>query len=151
MADLGAIGRIVEESIDYLTPRGPWGLSGGVLLSGVAFPLITRWNEGNPTAPAERQDRQGRGATILWPVEAGDRTFTIRVRARGTPTARIILKANPGVGITEDVAAEATSAEEWQELQVSITVVAPGVLEVWREIRAQAQNAYAIWDHIVVG
>ncbi len=134
------------------TPRGGWGWGGASHVGPGQEGYSARDDtDGHPDPPCERQVRRGVLKTILWPVDPGVKTFSIWVRHSGhSPYPRVIVKANPEVGVLSDQEAVAGASTDWQQLSVTVTVTAAGALQVWREVRAQEQNAYAKWDDISV-
>jgi len=139
----GFYGSGLSIGFSLATPRGPWGFAGS---SGGGFAAAGHQglyerddSDGYLSPPCQRQMRAGTLKDIYWPVEPGTRTFKIMVRHGGhEPAPRVIVKANPEVGVLNDV----------ETVQVTVTV--KGVLNVWREVRAQDQSAYAKWDQVTV-
>jgi hypothetical protein len=155
MADLGAIGRNSTQPPRQWTdgkPRFFQGIHQGVPPSP---PMERDDSDGTPAPPCEKQIGPGIDRRILWPVDPGsppaERTFSIYVRHPGiAPYPRIIVKANPEVGLNADIIVTAAATTAWQELTASFTPRRKGVVEVWREVPAPVQNAYAKWDRITV-
>lgn len=132
------------------TPRGGWGfvgLGGWGSDDGVA---VRDDADGAVSPPCEFQWRRGLLRTILWRVAPGSRTFKIWCRHSGhAPRPRVVVKADPRIGVMADVVVEATASLAWQEITVGpLTIAVAGVLEVWREVRAVEQGAYAKWDDV---
>jgi hypothetical protein len=152
MADLGAIGK------GWHGPRRMWEdwmgqrsllriLAGSDVLS----PGSRDDTDGKGASPCFKQERYGVTRGILWPVTPGVRTFKIWCKHSGhSPYPRIVLKADPLVGLREDAVVVASSSTAWQELSVALTVVQQGVLEVVREVQSKDQTAWARWDDIAV-
>ncbi len=108
--------------------------------------------DGKTSPPCEKQIRRGIIRGIIWPVDPGNNTFSIWVKHSGhTPAPRIIVKANPQVGLQSDLVVQAGPSTDWQQLTVQFTATDKGAVEVWREVRAIEQNAFAKWDDIAVG
>lgn len=171
MADLGAIatrgGRIsfltAGSNGDVYPPglRALWlGMQYHALGAGRSDSL------GNPSAPSLRMDRRGR-FPIRWPVRSGTRTFAIQCKMTRDPgiaasRPRIIIRANPDIGVNADVTTVASTGTGWQALVAQASPTSNGVLEVILEHRYPSnQNPAAgvdmpgdgfmavYWDQIV--
>jgi hypothetical protein len=110
--------------------------------------------EGKVTPPSQRQGRPGVLRDVRWPVQAGARTISIDVKApagSGTDLARLIVKANPEVGLGTDLVGIAPVGTGWVTIgPLSFTATAIGVLEVWRERRDDMMDAELYWDNLQV-
>jgi hypothetical protein len=151
MADLGTIGTLTTGPGEKAL--GVWYVRTMHLLvrAGLEELLFARRDDtdGNPAAPCQRQERFGTLRDVYWPVTAGTRTLTVRVKHSGhTPVPIVRVKANPDVGVLEDHIMTPTSSTDWQDLTLTLPITATGVLWVWREVRSRDQRAYALWDHL---
>lgn len=155
MADVGAIGGNGLQTEGTLLGT-QMGIFCGVHVGGEMSPLLldaTRNDtSGNPTASSQSHPRPGIFKDIWWKVRAGQRKFSIDCNyGGGTPRPRIILKANPALGIPADLISTAPAGAGWVTILLTVTVYATGVLSVWRERTDTNLAVTYLWDHIQTG
>ena len=86
---------------------------------------------------------------ILWPVQPGARSFAVWCRHSGhTPRPRVRIAADPELGVSADIVAEALDTLDWHRIQLSVTTTATGVLEVYLELHAP--HSWVRWDNVEV-
>jgi hypothetical protein len=86
---------------------------------------------------------------ILWPVKAGQRSFSVWCRHSGrTPLPRVRVAAEPALGVEQEIVAEASDTDDWHRIELSVEPTDDGVLEVYLEVRAPA--SWARWDRVEV-
>lgn len=115
-----------------------------------ARPLAVKADlEGMPLGPALKLKGGGRW-TLLWPVDPGERTISVWCKHGGdSPPPRLRVSAAPDLGLSNDVSAQATASTDWQKLEITVSVVSRGVLEVHLEASYHWQEVY--WDLVGAG
>lgn len=107
--------------------------------------------DGSPTPPSQKQQRVGLLRGVFVPCEGGVRvaiSIDCKYTPQGAPVPRIILKANPSVGLPDDIASDVPDGTGWVTVETTPFVpTADGVVEVWRE---QRQPGSVCWDRLVV-
>ena len=153
MADLGVVGR------NGLTTTG----DGNALDTGfghyrsVVIGTQELWaasgkdSDGDP-GPSQKQGRLSILKDIWWPVAAGTRTIKISVKySPATPVPKLIIKANPAIGVNADVVGTAPAGTQFVTIgPLVVTPTSDGVLQVWREWRGRDMAGFAKWDNIAV-
>lgn len=101
--------------------------------------------------PSQKQQRPGLLRGIYFPCTAGVRTvFSVMCKYTPltAPRPRVIITANPAVGIPDDVFVDAPVGTDWVLIESpEFTPTADGVVEVQREL---LQAGTVNWDQIVV-
>ena len=119
---------------------------------------------GNPT-PAQKVSRPGFYTTLV-PVTAGYHVIAIDYLlidpdANNDPNPlhnaiaippfpRLTIKANPEVGLLQDLTADATAGDgvTWRTLSIAFTATANGVIKVIREKRYMGMDDSVFWDNL---
>jgi len=106
---------------------------------------------GNPAAPSQSQPRPGTLKDIIWKVRTGARKLSIDCNyGGGNPAPRLIIKANPALGVPADVIKAAPALSGWVTVSIEVAVYATGVLWVWRERTDRRLAVSHLWDNIRV-
>jgi hypothetical protein len=81
----------------------------------------------------------------------GARTFAVDCLfdRNVAPYPRLIVKANPLVGLGADIVVDAVAATTWQTLSAGFTATALGAVELWREKRSWGMADSVWWDNLV--
>jgi hypothetical protein len=107
---------------------------------------------GSPSAPSQVQHGFGYLKQMLVPVTAGAWTIAIDCKMGTDPGAslrpQLVVKANPEVGLQNDLVVTATAGTAWQTLSAGWTATATGVVEVWRYKRDRDISEVR-WDNLV--
>jgi len=110
--------------------------------------------EGNPSPPCLSLYYPGTSHRFRWGVTAGSRSLTVDAKQVSNVTGkrpRVIVRANPSIGVNSDVIADAGSGTSWVTIgPLSVTPSSSGVLwvELWNMDTATF-NSPAFFDHIV--
>lgn len=138
MANKGNIGKDIR-NVTLASTQGFPGMQGMKLMTHALNQqfynahLSQNNNDGFPSAPC-MQMNGAHSFFFEWPVSSGARTLSVSVKYRPDNglgnRPKLIVKANPDVGVSSDVITEATSgANSWSTIgPVSITASANGVL-----------------------
>lgn len=139
-AGINALETTQSENVAMLQLRGYW-------------PHKTQRDDaiGNPTPPSQVQHSYCILKQLLVPVLVGSRTLSIDCKMsvdRGASTRpQMIVKANPVVGLQDDITVTATAGTNWQTLTAQFTTIAIGAVEVWRFNRDRDLGAIW-WDNL---
>lgn len=128
------------------------GISSVVQVGSNSVSVLRRVEHDGASDPPSLQMSYGRWP-IDWPVDPGLRTFQIQCKHSGlVPVPRVVIQANPDLGVFSDVVAEAQNITDWHTISVSVYVLKRGVLKVWLEHRDPSINSHkwVRWDDIVV-
>jgi hypothetical protein len=106
-------------------------------------------SDGNPSAPCQSQPRPSVLKDIFWRVNVGSNTLEIDCKYTGT-APRIIIRANPSLGLQADHTVTAGAGSGWVTLSYTFTATAKGVVNVWRERLDGDITHTCLWDHLVV-
>jgi hypothetical protein len=109
--------------------------------------------EGNLQPPSFRLEGPGRVFLTRWPVSPGNRTVSIDVKytPNEAPRPRLIVRANPEVGVVADVTGEAPSGTGWVTIgPLTVAVSQAGALEIFLEVQHPAVDGAAWWDNLQV-
>lgn len=108
---------------------------------------------GNPAAPSLRMDAKGIWR-FRWTVTVGSHAISVNVlhAINLSPRPSLCIKANPAIGIANDIETFAPSGTDWVVISSpSFTVTALGV--VWVELRNNLETHVGFYpcyfDHIV--
>jgi len=132
------------------------GALGQIKIDGAAYTLgATRNNsEGNPSPPCLSIYYPGTCHRFRWGVTAGSRSLTVDTKQVSNVTGkrpRIIVRANPAIGVNADVVGDAGSGTSWVTVgPINVTPSANGVLwvELWN-MDTDTFDSPAFFDHIV--
>lgn len=110
--------------------------------------------EGNPETPSMAIDIPN-ARKFRWGVLAGTKTISVRAKQVSNTTGsrpRLVIRANPAIGVLVDVVGEASSSADWVTIgPLSVTVTGPGVLLCeLQNVDHAAFDSPAYFDHIVV-
>lgn len=107
-------------------------------------------SEGNPQ-PSLYMQTDG-VFRFKWAVAAGENTIQISVKqpSNGTPRPRMVVKANPDIGLDADLTGDAASGTGWTTIG-PLTVDSDIGGAVWVELHARqiGQFVPCYWDNIV--
>ena len=105
---------------------------------------------GHLSPPSQKQQRPGIIGGIRIPCDAG-KWLTLRMFCKFSPVTppcpRMIVRANPLIGLGADIIVDAPATGGWAPLDVQILPSADGVVEVLRE---QRQPGTTNWDALQV-
>lgn len=118
----------------------------------MAFGASRDGSAGAAAPPSLRMTRAG-VFRFLWPVKAGARRVSVKVRQPypATPRPRLVVKTNAEVGLLADATADAASGSDWLTVgPITFTATAAGT--VWVELwcRAPGTQVECSWDDISV-
>lgn len=106
--------------------------------------------EGSPAAPCLRIAHI-QFWRFRWAVEVGARTVTVQVKQaiNAAPYPKIVIKANPDVGLAADVTQSAGPGSDWKSISAGFNASAIGA--VWVELHnaLPTGNYDCFFDHIV--
>lgn len=158
MANLGSIGRKgMKSGIGIAqTPAAMNAINctGGIARSGALLQLSGRDDaDGHPLPPSLKMVRAG-AYKFKWPVAAGARTISIDIKCTVNVAGfrpYMVLKANPGIGVNEDIRATAASGSGWNTIgPLTVTPNLAGVLEVEIWAPFLGQPFQVNWDNVQV-
>ena len=105
--------------------------------------------DGYPLPPCQMQQRPGVIGGILIPVNAGAQiTIMLNCKYTGAIPPRMIVRANPDVGLLADLFAVAPQGSGWVNVVATFTPSADGVVDVDRE--QCSSNAFTKWDNLQI-
>jgi hypothetical protein len=127
------------------------GTFGLPMMSGIT----QSYTEGNPSTPC-LEIFQPTFWRFKWSVGGGNRTISVKCKQASNSVSAsrpsLIVKANPSIGLTNDVSGSAPSGTGWVTIgPVSFTPTASGSVnvELWNNSNTVTQDS-AFFDHIVV-
>ena len=146
---------LVRPATGYRIVLGPpYARSVGVRLVGVPGWIVPyfRQDDDGTTAPPCLELRQQGAFRILWPVNPGNRVFSVWCKHSGVmPVPRVRVAASPDLGISADIIVDAQNVSTWHKITVTVPgVTKQGVLEVFLEQTTSAPGAWSRWDHVEV-
>ena len=146
---------LVRPATGYRVVLGPpYARSVGVRPVGVpswVVPYFKQGDDGTPAPPCLELRQQG-AFRILWPVDPGNRVFSVWCRHSGVmPVPRVRVAASPDLGVSADIIVDAQNVSTWHKITVTVPgVTKQGVLEVYLEQTTSAPGAWSRWDHVEV-
>lgn len=110
--------------------------------------------DGSPLPPSFALDYPLTSYRWRWGVKSGTRTLQLAAKQVSNVTGkrpRVIVRANPSIGVTADISADAPDSADWTTIgPITVNPTANGVLwvELWN---MDTDNNYtpALFDHIV--